>query len=494
MREFRSLLPKQFVNQGGDPYLFELYSRFNAATFEVHSRLKNTIGGDGDARYKKYEINWRGQILRLNTLHLTDHLDGVKPTGTCLDVIVPSYRVKNTELLYRIANLRASTKAYVRFWIVLDNPDPSHGLSVREMANELNAGQQDTEGNYFVNVLEYGANRGASYARNFGYNYSTADWALFLLDDDVLPDGHILDAYIGAIQRYPDAKVFVGQTELPVAFNAWTRMLRTCNIMFFYGIANHMTHPPWGVTANMMVRGSRHNSTIQFKDVYPKTGGGEDVDLVFQFKRWYPKVGVRTVVGVPGATAKHPWWCGGKTCYNQINGWAWGDSLCITQWPDKTFLTCPNWIEYIVFGIIPYMLYSRRLWFGLANAAVVAFVDHSFLASWYFGKALQVTQGNTWLYALMVAYGAASILSAQEITRVVALIRRGSVYSLCRRIDWNDGQNLRVKLDTQLGSIVRFLLFSSLAWLVSAALFPSNNECGPIWFSWNGFATDVSGF
>jgi glycosyltransferase involved in cell wall biosynthesis len=218
-----------------------------------------------------------------------------------------------------IANLRASTKAYARFWIVLvDNPDPSHGLSVREMANELNAGQQDTEGNYFVNVLEYGANRGASYARNFGYNYSTVDWVLFL-DDDVLPDGRILEAYIGAIQRYPDAKVFVGQAELPVAFNAWTRMLRTCNIMFFYGIANHMTDPPWGVTANMMVRGSRHNSTIQFKDFYLKTGGGEDVDLAFQFKRGYPKVGVQTVVGVPGTTAKHPWWCGGKTCYNQIN-------------------------------------------------------------------------------------------------------------------------------------------------------------------------------
>ena len=36
-----------------------------------------------------------------------------------------------------------------------------------------------------------------------------------------------------------------------------------------------MRHPPWAVTANLLVRGSRYNPTIQFKDCFPKTGGGE---------------------------------------------------------------------------------------------------------------------------------------------------------------------------------------------------------------------------
>eukprot|EP00557_Chaetoceros_sp_GSL56_P014465 CAMPEP_0176484940 /NCGR_PEP_ID=MMETSP0200_2-20121128/4773_1 /TAXON_ID=947934 /ORGANISM="Chaetoceros sp., Strain GSL56" /LENGTH=514 /DNA_ID=CAMNT_0017881549 /DNA_START=1567 /DNA_END=3108 /DNA_ORIENTATION=+ len=58
MQHFSSLLPKQFINQGGDPYLFELYSRFNASAFAIDCRLENRIGGDGDARYKKREINW----------------------------------------------------------------------------------------------------------------------------------------------------------------------------------------------------------------------------------------------------------------------------------------------------------------------------------------------------------------------------------------------------------------------------------------------------
>lgn len=253
-------------------------------------------------------------------------------------------------ILRRIGLLRASIPVYVRFWFVVDNPVKSHVADVRNLAKELNDKQALIDGNYFINVIEYGANRGASYARNIGYNYSTADWTLFL-DDDVIPDETILDAYVGAIRRFPNAKVFVGLTELPQCHNLWTEMLRTCNIMFFYGVAHHTTYPAWGVTANLMVRGSRHNSTIQFKHIYPKTGGGEDIDFVFQFKRWYPME--RVVVGVPGARANHPWWNQGRVCYRQINGWAWGDSLCITEWPTKTFLVLPNWIEFILFVLPP---------------------------------------------------------------------------------------------------------------------------------------------
>jgi len=83
----------------------------------------------------------------------------------------------------------------------------------------------------------------ASHARNTGYNYSTADWCLFL-DDDIIPEPSILDAYIGAIVRYPEAKVFVGQTNLPRPMNTWTQMLSVSNVTYFYGIAGRRTHPP----------------------------------------------------------------------------------------------------------------------------------------------------------------------------------------------------------------------------------------------------------
>jgi hypothetical protein len=121
IKHFGSILPKQFANQGGDPYLFELYSRFRAASFEVSCSLTNTVGGDGDARYQKHQINWRGQILELNLRHLTSFLENRKPCGLCLDVVVPSYRTINDDFLRRIIQLRATSVMYVRFWLVVDN-------------------------------------------------------------------------------------------------------------------------------------------------------------------------------------------------------------------------------------------------------------------------------------------------------------------------------------------------------------------------------------
>lgn len=463
MKHFGDLLPKQFVNQGGDPYLFELYSRFNAAAFEVTCRLENTIGGDDDARYMKYDIHWKGQILTLNLRSVQQKLPLEKRTGICLDVVVPSYRLNNNKILQRIVSIRASIPTYVKFWIVLDNPDPDHIVSVTAMANKVNETQLNIDGNYIVNVVQYGKNHGASYARNIGYNFSTADWVLFI-DDDVIPDRGILDAYIGALKRYPEAKVFVGLTELPESMNLWTEMLRACNVMYFYGIADQRLHPPWGVTANLMVRGSRHNHKIQFKGIYPKTGGGEDIDFVFQFKKWYSRDqnGTNVVVGVPGAKAKHPWWNRGNSCYGQIGGWAWGDSLCLSEWPDKTFWTFPNWIEFILFCLLPVALFTNRLSSGLLASLAVALVDHGFKAVEYYRRG---RRDGTIFRKIWVSFGAGTIISTQEVVRMWALIRHLSIYYLGRRMDWFDGQaNIQV-LDIQLRSFFVFAFNMIVSWL-----------------------------
>lgn len=286
--------------------------------------MQNTIGGDGDARYLKHQINWRGQILNMNLRKLSGILGNRKPSGIVIDIVIPSYRTNNDKFLKRLVSLRASINVYIKFWIVVDNPNPCHLRSVQQFVDNLNSKQLSVEGNCYINVLHYSSNRGASYARNFGYNFSTADWIIFL-DDDVIPDKNLLDVYAGGIRRYPGAKVFVGLTELPKSSNIWTQMLCACNVGYFYSIAKQTVHPSWGVTANLMVRGSRYNSTIQFKEVYPKTGGGEDIDFVYQFKQWYnDKRGGRVTVGIPEAKVLHPWWNSGRSCFCQIMGWAWG--------------------------------------------------------------------------------------------------------------------------------------------------------------------------
>ncbi len=485
MDQFGSLLPKQFANQGGDPYLYELYSRFNAAAFCIDCRLENRIGGDGDARYKKHQINWRCQILNMGIRKLKEILG--TPKGIVMDVVVPSYRVNNDGFLKKLVKIRASRKMFVKFWLVVDNPLEDHVQSVKNLANELNSEQLLTEGNYFINVIHYSENRGASYARNTGYNYSTADWVLFL-DDDVIPEPEILDAYHGAIRRYPDGKVFVGQTILPDACGTWTEMLRTCNVGYFYSIAKQMVHPSWGVTANLMVRGSRFNSTIQFKDIYPKTGGGEDIDFVYQFKDWYKHLQRRVTVSVPEAIAHHPWWNSGNLCYGQISGWAVGDSLCITEWPKKTFLAFPNWVEFIIFGLVPLTLVTGKIVTGIVAIIGVIVLEHSIKSARYLSSAYEITERDNPFYNVFVALGAGSVLSAQELTRVISLIRRGSIYSICRRVDWFDGQEETIRLDIQLGSLVRFLV--TLCWTYFA--FSCSHDAGSTNFRYdNDFYSGV---
>ncbi|KAL3909830.1 MAG: hypothetical protein SGILL_007928, partial [Bacillariaceae sp.] len=461
IRCFGSLLPKQFVNQGGDPYLYELYARFNASDF-VKARLENTIGGDGDARYRKYRINWRGQILNMNLRHLRNELNAMFMPGAVIDVVIPSYRTNNDVILERICRLRATVPAYIKFWIVVDNPLYDHVAAVKRLQSRLNDEQLQKSSNYYINVIHYSENRGASYARNTGYNYSTADYIIFL-DDDVMPDEHLLDAYIGSIKRYPKAKVFVGRTELPQACNWWTEMLCACNVGYFYSIAQKMVRPPWGVTANLMVLGSRYNSTIQFKSIYPKTGGGEDIDFVYQYKNFYASQGLGVTVAVPEANVSHPWWKNGGMCYSQIVGWAKGDSLCITEWPEKTFLTFPNWIESVCFGVLPLSMYFRRPDLGFVTGLTIVTAEFLIKGCHYFEDAcriVKVRESGGWLRKIAVAIGAGSILSAQEATRTFCLIKRGSLYSLCRRVDWFDGQKPTIRLDIQLNSIFRFALNS----------------------------------
>lgn len=459
IKHFKRILPRQFVNQGGDPFLFELYSRWNASSFVMNARLKNTIGGDRDARYKKYAINWHGQILKTNLLALQNHLGGIVPRGTCLDIVIPSYRINNGDILKSMVSLRSSIHIYVRFWIVVDNIDNGNLRGIEALAREANKEQAD--GNYVVSVISYGENRGASYARNTGFNYSTADWVLFL-DDDVFPDRNILDAYAGAINRYPDAKVMVGLTELPQPCSLWTEMLSTSNVMYFYGIAKHRSHPPWGVTANLMVRGSRHHRTVQFKRLYPKSGGGEDIDFVFQIKERYPGNG--SVVSVPGARAVHPWWREGKVCYSQICGWAWGDSLCITEWPEKTFLAFPNWVEFILLLFVYWIVMGGSLNNVLKTILAVCFVDHS----WKLMQLYRRKAGRGIHRSLIAALGASTVISSQEIVRVLAVLRRCSIFSFCRRMDWFDGQAVIQVIDYQIRGAFLFFVYCAIAWYFAA--------------------------
>lgn len=456
LEQFSSVLPPQFVNQGGDPFLFELYKRWNASTFVEDARLENGIGGSSQARYAKHAINWTSLILQSGLRKLQSHLEPRKARGICIDVVIPSFRLNNKKILSKILSLRATIPVYTKFWVVIDNKCEQNLLYIRDLALSFNSRTRD--GNYYVSVISYGENRGASYARNVGYNNSFADWVLFL-DDDVIPDTDVLDAYAGAIMRYPFAKVFVGMSEMPAPFNLWTRMVDASHVNFFYTIAERHPHPPWGVTANLLVCGSRFNHKIQFKSKFPRTGGGEDVDFIFQLKQHYEgtlKEKKKLVVSVPGAKVTHPWWRSGRVCYGQICGWARGDSICITEWPDKTFLVFPNWIETIfLISILTLVLNWSAAQLIKASITLVIFEIITKTLGIYLSKE---SSGHENILGKIPCYmGGSTVVMAQEAVRFVMCLFRLSLFSFSRRLDWFDGDIEGGIIEYKIRSLMKFL-------------------------------------
>lgn len=223
---FRRILPSEFDNQGGDPFLFELYKRFGSATFDFDSILENTIGGKADARYVKQRLRFEDNILTNAIKCVKQNLPQGHYTVPCLDIVVPCYRC-DLEILDKILSLRTSRLAQVSFWIVLDNPNHPRSDQVRDLA--------EVRDNYQINVVEQydsqgnARNCGASAARNYGLAHSKADFCV-LLDDDVIPMPILLDAYLGAIMRSPNASVFVGSTHLPSPHNLLTHAIIASDI------------------------------------------------------------------------------------------------------------------------------------------------------------------------------------------------------------------------------------------------------------------------
>ena len=439
-----TILPSQFDNQGGDPFLFELYKRFNASEFALDCCLENTIGGRDSARYTKQRLRYEDDILttavrQIQEFIVADNsvLVNVKPLH-CLDVVVPVFRC-DLAGLRKIIELRPSWPAMVTFWFVLDNPRHSNADAIRKL--------QTVSQNYQVNILEQfdsngvPQNYGASAARNYGLAHSKADHVV-LLDDDVDPSVDILDAYLGAIMRWPNASAFVGSTHLPEPVNLLTHAIVASDIPGAYTIAERVREPPWGVTANLCVRA--RTSRVRFDLSYPKTGGGEDLDYCSRVARHGP------IKAVPGARAKHPWWSGGSLkAVGHILGWAEGEVKCIGKQAlrQHVFFTLPNGVEIVLIMLTAcIVLTGSGVWDVaitlrcLSACAVIIILEILWHASRIADHRLCSPMKDSKFNSAIVRALAAVLIMSQECTRFIRALSN-SITWLFWRVDWHFGQN-----------------------------------------------------
>ena len=454
MEVFGRMIPYQFINQGGDPYLFALYHRYDTPVFADFS-LMNGIGGSLEtARYTKNHIRWKNEILSSGLEVLQKSL--ARPYYKAVDIVVPTFRC-DVETLRSIVSLRSRTEARVSFWIIVDNPTSAHLEAVK--------GLEKFERNYSVRVRVHTANLGASMARNTGMDYSDADYIVFL-DDDVVPDCCLIDAYLGAIMRYPDAGVFVGSTHLPAPSNYLTHAYVTSDLIGSYTVAEKRRDPAWGVTANLCVKG--RSNRVRFQKEYPKTGGGEDIDYCLRVGRG--KAG--SVVAVPGAKASHPWWSGGDTgSLFHILGWARGESLCLESdaLKDYVYFTGPNGTELcmvLAFSFVMSFVVGFPLPFSSFRCFFLAELGIFTLETGWHCRHVhhRVPQPAKKFIARRVAISvlAAWVIMYQEAGRMVAHLRRGKLMNLFWRLDWVCGKNPEYIAKNRVHVILKSTLYLAL--------------------------------
>lgn len=445
------VIPSQLFNQGGDPYLFALYNHFGASKF-VDAYLNNTLGGkETSTRYVKRHVRWNNEILSTGINLLSNSIS--QSPLICIDIVVPTYRC-DIAILSKIISLRSTKNVRVSFWLIIDNPDATNLDEVRALESIYD--------NYSVNIREHVKNYGASAARNTGLDYSDADWVI-LLDDDVTPSEHIIDAYIGAIQRYPSAKIFVGNTKLPPPCSLITHAFVASDLIGSYNIAERRIDPPWGVTANLCVCG--RTSRVRFLLEYPKTGGGEDIDYCIRAAK-----GKGSIIAVPGALAYHPWWRNGNfSCLWHILGWSRGESLCISSiyLKEHVYFSAPNGIE-ICISVLSISLMMKTIGyyqinlFSIILSIFIVFCLETLWHSSHVNKRVALPYKRNLIGRIFISFLAAWVVMFQEAARFISHIQRGYLQNLFWRFDWVCGKNPDYVIRSIIYTRIRAVLYFSV--------------------------------
>jgi GT2 family glycosyltransferase len=432
------VIPDCFINQDGDPYLYQLYRRWGCAIM-FHSRICNNLGGSGQARYeKRHAVDWTFEVLEKSCTQVEAWLSTNSHSvqrKMALDIIIPSYRV-DMSFLEPILKLQPSHTCTVMWIIIVDNPDAA-GVSTLQYRYGHRAD---------VRIRVNDTSAGASASRNRGLGESAGEWAHFL-DDDVLPASDLLVQAEKAIRAYPDAAGFVGNSMFPQATSVFTSAVHLAGVTYFWDIASKMDEDiPWGVTANLIARRDVSDG-IRFDLRFPKTGGGEDIDFCRR-KRSRAKEGFRAA---PDVRVTHPYWNGGKRSYWRFYMWAKGDGALTKMYPELSYVDgAPNSAELLLVSVAMLLAGAllRRGAFALFGArAVAAMILANILHDLYrhlLRDAARTREDPRYalsgpLWVVVVAESAL-IRMFSELGRTVGQLERGEFGMLGRRFDWFTGR------------------------------------------------------
>ncbi|KZV96849.1 glycosyltransferase family 2 protein [Exidia glandulosa HHB12029] len=373
------VIPEVFVNQDGDPFLFQLYRRFDASQM-LPLRRRNSVGGSGPPRYdRRHAIDWTFEPLDRATTTVESWLASCSHNVQrllTLDVIVPSFRVP-LETLDTVLSLTSSPTCSVMFIVIIDDP-----LSSAVSVLEARHGHRSD-----VRIRVNPRNLGASATRNRGLAESAGEWVHFL-DDDVDPAPNLLLETELAIRAHPDAAGFVGTVHFPVADTIFKTAVHLSGVTYFWDIAQKMPQHadlPWGVTASLIAR--RNLFKVEFDLRYPKTGGGEDIHFCILKRHLFIANGLAGFHAAPRVQCTHPWWNKGRRSYSRFHNWSIGDGSLALTFPQHSYQcyypTSAELLSLTILGTLAGLAMGSlgvvRFGVNLTIAAVLANVVHDLL-------------------------------------------------------------------------------------------------------------------
>ncbi|KAI5829220.1 glycosyltransferase family 2 protein [Schizophyllum commune Tattone D] len=440
------VIPDIFINQDGDPYLYTIYRRFGCSRMLEDCRLRNDIGGSVDARYTKESASkWSFETLRVGVSRLRDELlkdnGGVVPQEKLsLDIVVPSYRV-NIQALQAILSLRPSATCETSYIIIIDDPNAE---GTQELLDKYSHRPE-------VRIRVHSTNLGASAARNRGMAESTADWVAFL-DDDITPEPNFLLEAEKCIRNHPHAAGFVGHCKFPPADTVFKAAVHFAGVTYFWAIATQIDRDvPWGVTANLIAR--RADDGVLYDLVFPKTGGGEDIDFCLQKTTHSLAKGGEAFYAAPDAVVTHPWWHDGKRSYWRFYMWSVGDGALMRMYPQHSYRDyAPNAAESILTCTGLLLAGAALLRLDIVRFALTALpsvVLANLLLDVY--RHLVLDDGSnignpSRQVELSGGYRALAVLEStflrifSEMGRTVGVLKRGEYAQLGMRFDWFVGR------------------------------------------------------
>ncbi|KAE9397627.1 glycosyltransferase family 2 protein [Gymnopus androsaceus JB14] len=435
------VVPPVFINQDGDPFLFQLYRRWNCATM-IPSRISNSIGGKTLARYDKVHAqDWTFQTLDDAVSTIKTRLRERACLATemvSVDVIVPCYRV-DLSILHTILQLKPSDSCTVMFIIIVDNP---LAPNIAEL-EKLFAHRSDVR----IRINE--VNSGASYSRNRGMLESAADWVYFL-DDDVVPSPDVLIHAEKIIRAHPDAAGFVGNTGFPPANTVFTAALHLSGVTYFWDIASKIANDvPWGVTANLIARRNVPDG-VKFDLCFPRTGGGEDIDFCRQKRKYSISEGRQGFFAAPDMKVTHPWWNHGRRSYWRFYMWSVGDGALVAMYPEHCYrVWLPNSAETLFLWVcVAGFMICQGMWpqYALRGAlyTIIANVVHDCYR--HLWRDTDRTRNvNIGPKMLGISWGVAVIESSlirmvSEVGRLRGVLGRREFRHVGKRFDWFAGR------------------------------------------------------